>query len=242
MHISAAGGEAECSGQNSVANGVGHGDEFGRRGSLVRIGAPFAHHVGAQRCVRHLCGHVDCVLTTIERIEVLRERLPVPGESFGECRSGNVFDTFQHVDEIVVLFLGGNRRSESDPAVTHHDRGDTVDRRRGQDRVPGGLTVEVGVDVDETWCHHQTVGIDFSGPGAIDVRGHVGDAVTADGHVGPVPRGARPVDHHCVAYDQVVLAHVAILTDFWSDAFLEGDFDLGGEEPVPESHDLSHDD
>ena len=41
-----------------------------------------------------------------------------------------------------------------------------MDARWGQNGVPRGLTIEVGMDIDETWGHGQAVSINFAGASA----------------------------------------------------------------------------
>ena len=52
--------------------------------------------------------------------------------------------------------------AKPDAAVAHRDRGDAVQRRRRDDRVPGDLAVEVGVDVDEAGGDERAVGVDLA--------------------------------------------------------------------------------
>ena len=128
---------------------VGHRLQLvgGRR--LVRVGAALAHHVRAQRRVDDVGADVDRVLAAVERVEVVGERLPVPRQALGERRAGDVLDALEHADQPVVLLGRRLGRGEPDAAVAHRDRGDAVEARRGEQRVPRGLAVEVGVDVDE---------------------------------------------------------------------------------------------
>ena len=68
-------------------------------------------------------------------------------------------------------------RGEADAAVAHRDRRDAVDRRRRDDRVPGDLAVEVGVDVDEPGRDQEAVGVDLPGAPLVDVADR-GDGAT----------------------------------------------------------------
>ena len=54
----------------------------------------------------------------------------------------------------------GPHRREADAAVAEDRGGDAVPARRREVRVPGGLPVEVGVDVDEAGGDHQPVGVE----------------------------------------------------------------------------------
>jgi len=79
-------------------------------------------------------------------------------------------------------------------------------------RIPGGLTVEVSVDVDETGGDDETVGIDLSSSLAGDRWCDVGDRRARDGDVGVTSRGAGAVDEGGVSDDEIVCAHGHILS------------------------------
>ena len=71
----------------------------------------------------------------------------------------HAFDEFERLhDELAVARSG---RSDAEPAVALHDRGDTVPRRRREVLVPEDLRVEVRVDVDEPRTQHQPAEVDF---------------------------------------------------------------------------------
>ena len=210
----AAGREAEGAGPHAVADCVGHPEQLvgGRR--LVRVGAPLAHHVGAQRGVDDVGADVDRVLPTVERIEVLGERLPVPRQPLGQRRARDVLDALEHADQPVVLLgrrLGGG---EPDAAVAHRHRRDAVEAGGGEDRVPGRLAVEVGVDVDEARRHHQAVGVDDLGAGGVEAAADLGDHAVADGDVGMDGGRAGAVDDEAVADDERArVTHEPILSE-----------------------------
>ena len=179
---------------------------LGRRG--FARGAALAHHVDPQRRVRQVGGHVDVAGACVEGVEVLRERLPVPRQPVGHHDAGDVLDAGHHVDEHVVV--GPPARGEADAAVAHHRGRDAVRRRRCHAVRPDGLTVVVGVQVDEPGGDEQPCRIDLAGAGAVDApdRGNpaVGDRDVADERF-----TSAAVDHGAVADDQVVAAHAATL-------------------------------
>ncbi len=78
-------GEPEGAGGNGLADEVAHGRDLLGRG-LGPVGASFAHHVEPERAVGDLGGEVDVVGTAFEGIEVLAERLPLPGEALVQAR------------------------------------------------------------------------------------------------------------------------------------------------------------
>src|SRR5205814_7299567 len=51
-------------------------------GRRFAVGAPLPHHEQAQRSVTHLRGEVDVVRTALERVEIVRDAVPVPRQAF----------------------------------------------------------------------------------------------------------------------------------------------------------------
>jgi hypothetical protein len=93
----------------------------------------------------------------LERIEVFREGLPAPLQSFDEGGAGDVFDALHEAYEPLPLVGCGRRKSHS--AIASHDGGDSVPARRRQERIPGGLAVVMSVDVDKSGGDKQARGI-----------------------------------------------------------------------------------
>ena len=77
-----------------------------------------------------------------------------------ERRPGDVLDSLHHLDQRLVPVRAHG--SEPHSAVPHHRGGHAMPTGRGQVRVPGGLAVVVGVDVDEARGDHQAVGVDLA--------------------------------------------------------------------------------
>ena len=100
-------------------------------------------------------------------------------------------------------------RGESDPAVAGDHRGDAVPRRRLEPVVPDGLTVVMGVHVDEAWCHDGAIGVDFALPPAAD-RPDGDDLASADRDVGVLGVIARSVDHGARADNEIEVVHVSL--------------------------------
>ncbi len=115
----ARGGEPECAGADPFRRDAAHlRDLLGRRG--LAICTALSHHEQAQRPVAHLRGEVDVVRTALERVEVVGDALPVPGQAFVQRGAGDVLHALHELDELRVV--GGVDRSEPDAAVAHHDR------------------------------------------------------------------------------------------------------------------------
>ena len=116
-------------------------------GRRLAVGAALAHHVDPQRRVRQIGRDIDVALARLQRVEVLREGLPVPRQAVGHDHAGDVLHPVHHVDQHVVVFRPARR--EADAAVAHHHGGDPVRGRRRQSLRPDRLAVVVGVHVDE---------------------------------------------------------------------------------------------
>ena len=200
----AAGREAESTGGDALGSEACHlGDVVGGRRLLRR--ATFTHHVEPERSVRDLCAEVDVAWASIEVVEVLGERLPLPRETLVQGGTGNVLDAFHELDQPLAVVLV--HRSEPDAAVAHDDRRDTVPRRRGELGVPRRLTVRSGCG-----CRRSRVSrgdprrpISRVPPPATSPMS-VHDAV-GHGDVTGEPVTARPVDDRPVADHQIVRSH-----------------------------------
>ena len=166
----------------------------------------------------HLGADVDDVLAGVERVEVVLERLPLPRDALGQRGSGDVLDALHQLDEPLVAIGSGG--SEADATVAHHDGGDAVPRRRREERVPGGLTVVVGVDVDPARRHEPAGGVDDASrltdvvagfcvdPDIDDRRDHPvvdGDVGESAGSAGAVDEKS-PTDHEIMHRSTVVAA------------------------------------
>lgn len=161
-----------------------------RAGGFAAGGA-LAHHVQAQAVVRHQGHEVQAVRHGVQRAAVVGERLPVPAQALGQRRSGDLLDPFHQVDQ--HRMVGGAHRCESDAAVAHHQRGHAVVDAGHEGLVPRGLTVVVGVQVDEARQHMGAVGVD--GPmRRVAELADCNDPAVADAHVGQHRIGARAVD------------------------------------------------
>ena len=140
------GREAEGPGPDPVGRQPAHRLDLVGRRDLGVLGAPVAHHVAPQCAVRDLRGHVHGVGQSVEHVEVLREALPPPADALGQRRARDVLHALHQGDQPVVTV--GLHRREPDATVAHDHGRDALPRGRGQQRVPGDLTVVVGVDVD----------------------------------------------------------------------------------------------
>ncbi len=157
---------------------------------LFVVGAALAHDIEAQRAMWQLRRHVDCAAHRVERVEILREGLPVELHALAQHRAGDVLDAFHQVDQ--VGRLARPHRREAHAAIAEHRGGDAVPRTGRHERVPGRLAVIVGVDIDETRRDDQARGVDLtlarSEPGT-----DRGDFSVLHGNIGDPARRARAV-------------------------------------------------
>ena len=194
------GGEAARARLQRLADDIGHEADIVLRRRLVGDAA-FAHRIGPDGAMRHLCGDVDGARARLQRVEIFRKALPVPGEALGERGARNVLHALHHADQRMVRVRAGGR--EADAAIAHHHRGDAVPARRGQLAVPCRLAVIMGVDIDEAGRHQRAVRVDLApaGPGpAAGLR----DAPALDRNVAGEGFAPGSVDDRAAANDQIV--------------------------------------
>ena len=130
-----------------------------RRGSPARCAAPRSPIAYARTAPCDTCTPTSMPnCPGVERVEVLGERLPAPVDALGERGAGDVLHALHQADE--PLLVAGAHGREPDAAVAGDDGGDTVTRRRLEQRVPRGLAVVVRVDVDEAGRDEQPGGVD----------------------------------------------------------------------------------
>ena len=100
----------------------------------------------------------DLTIAEVVEIEALTGQ---PLDALGQGGAGDVLDALHQPDE--ALAIGGTNRGEAHPAGAEHDGGGPVDDRGLQVRVPGDLTVVVGVQIDKAGGDVGTAGVDGLG-------------------------------------------------------------------------------
>ena len=146
--------------------------------------------------------HVHAPLAPSEHVQVLGERLPPPRQPFGEGRARNVLHTLHQLDERRVRI--GTYGGETDTAVAHHHRRDTVRAGRLEQFVPRGLTVEMCVYIDESGGDHPTGGVDDLLRFGVGERGFDGDDHSiGDGDVGDELGSAGAIDDAASRDEQI---------------------------------------
>jgi hypothetical protein len=108
-----------------------------------------------------------------------------------EGGAGNVLDPFHQLDQQIVI--GAAHRREADAAVAHDRGGHAVVARRRHAVRPGGLTVVVGVDVDEAGRHQGARRVDLAPRGAAHAA-DLDDASPRDRDIGRARSTAGAVD------------------------------------------------
>ena len=197
------GGEAEGAAADRIGHDLAHAlDVLGR--GLLLVDAALAHRPEANGAVSHHAAHVDAFRQCLHGVEVFAVGLPAPGEALHDARRRDVLDRLHQAREVLAVF--GPAGGEADAAVAHHHRRHPVPARRGDDRVPEDLCVEVGVDVDEARRDQTAVGVDRPVRRPVDAADG-GDAVARDRHVGPRGLAAAAVDERSIP-DHEVVGHV----------------------------------
>ncbi len=200
----ARGREAQRAGPQAALDDLGHRVDVGAGRLFVRR-TTVTHHVAAHRAVRHLGADVDRVPAGVERVEVLLERLPLPGHPLGQRGARDVLHALHQLDQPLVPV--GCRRREADAAIAHHHRGDAVPRRWRQVRVPRRLAVVVRVDIDPPGRHEQPVGVDGGRRRSTAERprvGDLGDHTVGHGDIGDPGRCSAAVDQQPPGNHQIV--------------------------------------
>ena len=151
--------------------------------------------------MRDLGADVDRLGQRVEEVEVLGERLPAPLHAFGQGRAGDVLDALHQTDQPVAPIRSGRRKA--DAAIAEDHSRDAVPEGRREQRVPGNLAVEVGVDVDEAGRDQEAVGVDFFAAEVVDFTDRGDDAVV-NRDVGLPGRRAGAVDDESVADYEIV--------------------------------------
>ncbi len=200
VSFGARGGDTDGAGFEALLEQTGHFAELLLVGMLTGVRPALPHDKGAESGVRKVRPDIDRARLALQGVEVFGERLPIPAQALVQRGARDVLDAFHHGDQPVVAVRG--HRREPDPAVAHGHRRHAVMRRRGQQRIPGGLAVVVGVGVDEPRGHQQAIGIELA-TALGDVVTDCDDPLPLDGDIGPTRRSARPVDHRAVSDDQI---------------------------------------
>ena len=90
-------------------------------------------------------------------VHILRKGFPIPINSFVQCSTRDVFDTFHQFNEALPIF--GPARCKANPAITQYSGCYTVINRRLKLFIPRHLAIIMRVHVDKPRRHQTAIGI-----------------------------------------------------------------------------------
>jgi hypothetical protein len=152
--------------------------------------------------VRQLGADVGVELARRQKVQIVRETLPAPGQAFGEHGEGDVLHPLHQADQPVMVFRAAGRKA--DAAIAHDHRRAAMQGGRADRLAPGRLAVIMGVNVDKAGRHDLSARVDLLDALAGNLADG-GDLAAGDRHVAFERCGARAV-HDCPAADNQVAA------------------------------------
>ena len=192
---------------------------FGRQPSHLRnvvdgrgfeLGAAFSHHIDAQCAMRQLRAEIDVMRSAVQRVEIVAEAFPIPGQPLVQRGARDVLDALHELDQALVI--ARPHRRKADAAIAHHRGRDAVPARGHKTRLPYRLPVVMGVDVDEAGRDEKASRRDFLAAGAAD-GADLGDAAVRDRDVDLSQRRAGPVGERPAPDDKLIaLSHVLAIS------------------------------
>ncbi|CAB4633561.1 unannotated protein [freshwater metagenome] len=144
-------------------------------------------------------------LALIECIEIIGVGHPVPRHSLGESDTGNVFNTFHQMNELLAAF--GRHRCEANTAIAGHDRGNSVRYRWLEDFVPRNLPIEMRMNIDESWSYKQPGGVDFLSAVTDNCSADLSQHAIGDSEISNESCAARAVDDCAIPDYQIMSSH-----------------------------------
>ena len=136
-----------------------------------------------------------------ERIDVLAEGFPSPVDSLVQGGARNVLNGLHQLDQ--KSFPARPDRSETDPAIPHHRRGDAVVDRRPHLGIPRGLTVIVRVDIDPTRRNQRAISVDLLSTRILN-GAHGDDLIAVDRHIGRPSCRTGSIDNLATADHEIM--------------------------------------
>ena len=154
---------------------------------------------------------IDTLWHFIDGVHVFRIGLPIPIDAFEHGAAGNVLGAFQVAeDEISFTLTAGG---ESEPAITHHRRGDPVIAGAAAERIPEHLRVHMSVAVDKTRRYNMAFRVNRILGGFASNHTNFGDFAIFHTDVTAIAGAAGTVDNHAV-FDNQIVAHIACPSQF----------------------------
>ena len=153
--------------------------------------------------MRHLSADIDRTGLAFQRIQELWKAFPVPFQAFRQHDAWDILNAFHQVDQRVVVL--GLTRGEADAAIAEKHGCHAMPGGRRQHRVPGGLTVIMGVNINPTWRYKQTFRINFALAGA-NFTTNLNELVAVNGNVAKEALCARSINDRATANDDIMHA------------------------------------
>src|SRR5581483_4465204 len=126
---------------------------------LVRrpLARRLAHDVLPERAVADERGDVDAD-PSVDAVQIFAEALPLPADRMLEHVQRHRLDAHEAVENTVAILRA--RWRECEAAVAGYHRCDAVPARRGRDRIPEELRVEMRMEVDKPRRERKAVRVD----------------------------------------------------------------------------------
>ena len=160
--------------------------------------------------MRQQGAEIDVVFAAFQRGQVFGEAFPAPVQALIQAGTGQILDPFHQRHDLILRVLFDGR--EADAAIAHDNGGDAVPGRGSEVRIPHGLPIIMGMNVDEARCDGQAGGVDFLGASAGDFSDG-GDLAILDGDIGDVGGAAIAVHHGSAANDDIeFIGHCYVLS------------------------------
>src|SRR5262245_43361042 len=151
------GGESHGAGLHALTNQTLHLCDLLRR--RFALDGVLAHDVVTDRDMADEGGNVDAEASS-ENVEIFFGGSPLPLEAFLQHAATYRLDADEAFDHGLAIL--GLRRRKAQTTVADHDRSDTVKARRGSQRIPKQLSVEMRVRINKTRRQGQAIHIERS--------------------------------------------------------------------------------
>ena len=147
MLIRARCGEAEGAGFQRFLSQSRHGFNI-IACRVFAIQSTVTHHVNAQRMMRELRTDIERARHCFQSIEIFGEAFPIPFQPFGQRNAGDVFHAFHQINQrLMMAFL---HRRKANAAIAEKQSRHAMPGRRGELRVPSGLTIIMRMHIHPT--------------------------------------------------------------------------------------------
>ncbi len=154
----------------------------GRGSSRSRRAAALAHHIVSKRGVGHQRGDIHAERASVEAVQELRKRLPVPPDPFLHRDHRDSFGSGH--DRHGGFAFGALSGRQSQPALTDGQRSHAMPTRKGAVGIPIDLGVVMTMDFDRAWSNDATRSVKLLNSFGTDPSGDLGDLAIFDRKVG----------------------------------------------------------